>query len=66
MTSLDMGGIQITILQSTGKEDWIKLLDAETEALAWPGCYFSFEKTQVDIKIAFPEHMVVDFIIMFV
>lgn len=49
MTSLDMGGIQISLLKTTDQPDWLELLDAETEAFAWPGRVTSFEKCPVKI-----------------
>lgn len=49
VTSLDMGGVQISLLRTTGQRDWLELLDAETEAFAWPGRVTSFEKCPVEI-----------------
>ncbi|XP_075227967.1 triokinase/FMN cyclase-like isoform X1 [Lycorma delicatula] len=49
VTSLDMGGVQISLLKTTGQPNWLKLLDAETEAFAWPGRVTSYEKCPVKI-----------------
>lgn len=49
VTSLDMGGVQISLLRTTGQPDWLELLDAETEAFAWPGRVTSFQKCPVKI-----------------
>ncbi|CAG2053599.1 unnamed protein product [Timema podura] len=38
MTSLDMAGVQVSVLKLRGhEEDWLGYLDAATEAPAWPG-----------------------------
>nr|CAD7423332.1 unnamed protein product [Timema monikensis] len=38
MTSLDMAGVQVSVLKLRGhEEDWLGYLDATTEAPAWPG-----------------------------
>lgn len=36
-TSLDMSGIQISILHLPENSEWLKYLDAPTDAAAWPG-----------------------------
>uniref|UniRef100_A0A1B6D265 Triokinase/FMN cyclase n=2 Tax=Clastoptera arizonana TaxID=38151 RepID=A0A1B6D265_9HEMI len=37
MTSLDMAGVQITILKTKNNPEWVQYLDSSTEAYAWPG-----------------------------
>jgi hypothetical protein len=39
MTSLEMAGVQVSVLKvpRAHKEDWLNYLDAETEACAWFG-----------------------------
>lgn len=56
MTSFDMKGIQISLLRLSGHEEWLKLLDAETDAVAWPGSSYSFEHRQSKIEIKKDTH----------
>lgn len=37
MTSLDMSGIQVSILKTKSHPEWLQYLDATTDAYAWPG-----------------------------
>ncbi|KAL1131901.1 hypothetical protein AAG570_011512 [Ranatra chinensis] len=41
MSSLDMRGVQISVLNVTGRDEWIQYLDIETEAFGWPGTKLS-------------------------
>jgi len=36
MTSLEMAGILISILKVTNRDSWVRMLDAQTDAPAWP------------------------------
>ncbi|XP_069695293.1 triokinase/FMN cyclase-like isoform X2 [Periplaneta americana] len=46
MTSLEMNGVQISILK-LHKGNWLKYLDAETKACGWPGSPLSVPPTAV-------------------
>ncbi|XP_075228371.1 PTS-dependent dihydroxyacetone kinase 1, dihydroxyacetone-binding subunit DhaK-like isoform X2 [Lycorma delicatula] len=60
MTSLEMGGIQISLLRTTGHADWLEHLDAYTEASAWPSSVLLKGKTT--FKIAdMPEKPVAEY-----
>ena len=39
MTSLEMAGVQVSVLKMSGshKTKWLECLDAKTDACAWPG-----------------------------
>jgi hypothetical protein len=53
MTSLEMAGIQASVLKlsEAHKAEWLNYLDAETEACAWPGSPMSIPpaKSVMDI-----------------
>lgn len=36
LSTLDTKGADITFLNVSGREDWVRFLDQETEAQAWP------------------------------
>ncbi|RZF41249.1 hypothetical protein LSTR_LSTR010477 [Laodelphax striatellus] len=50
VTSLDMAGIQFSILKTNENPHWINLLDSETEAAAWPGSLLSYEQSSVNVQ----------------
>ncbi|XP_022194079.2 triokinase/FMN cyclase [Nilaparvata lugens] len=50
VTSLDMAGVQFSLLKTTDKPHWVSLLDSETEAAAWPGCRLSFGESAVHVQ----------------
>lgn len=41
MSSLDMKGFQISVLNISQKESWLQLLDSPTSAFGWPGTAYS-------------------------
>jgi hypothetical protein len=49
MTSLEMAGVQVSVLKVSGthKEEWLNYLDAETKACAWFG-------SPLSIPLAYP------------
>lgn len=61
LTSLDMGGVQVCLLRTTNNREWLKYLDDETDAFAWPGRVLSFEQSQIEItdKINFTKEVII-------
>ncbi|XP_024081126.1 uncharacterized protein LOC112126379 [Cimex lectularius] len=62
LSSLDTKGVQVCMLNVTGRDDWIKFLDLETEAFAWPVTRlsrlnerFPMRLTQLEIDRNFPQ-----------
>lgn len=58
MTSLDMLGVQVSVLKLTiqNREEWLMFLDAKTNAPGWPGNEISASISSQPQFESFPNH----------